>query len=965
MTKLYFYTLGHVFLLGLSYSQSLNFEDPSAISVNTDGAGSSEGFDFDQDGRVEFVTIASSSSNPSHFRIHDYNPLSESFEIISVRPSSEVSNRLDRFGGDIAWGDINGDGWVDIVVPDSDNSGNGEGGAVSWFENPMSGPNNTLSDTWTEHIVYTWSGEGLEDIAHMSEIDVGDINGDGVLDIVTRDIRNGVYILLQEEDQSGWQRIFVETNPREGLDLFNPDNDNDLDIILNGVWLETPANPFSGTYQVHTYGADWYPTSNSSNNINDYACQIAVADFNNDGREDIAISNSEELVNAASTDSKPLGIRVYLAPEDPKSDGWEEVIAETEHFAWHSLEPIDINNDGAIDFISAITRVGADDAPPEINVYLNNGEGTEFSTLELNDANIFIYNGTVGDFDGDGDDDFFSPNNFNSGPHFYFENSIDILPKPPENLTLEEEPILTIHLSWTDVSSNEAATIVERQIGSSGFEELASLPKNITSYHDINIPLGEVLTYRVKTINGVGDSAFSEPASIELPTDNTPPSAPQSFTAKSVSNSSIELQWLASTDISSVIYNIFQDGVLIAQTDATSYLVEGLEEGITTIFTIEAVDFAGNISEQVNLSKSSMRVPEIETLLVTHWTLNEGSGDFAEDEINSRVAEFVGNPEWTTEGRSGGGIEIDENEEKLVAEHIEMEENALTLALWVYPVSFDGNASEARFISKASSIAASDHDWMLGNDGDGSALRFRIRNQANNNEVTTFSSEEGLLPLNEWSHVAATYDGITIRLYHNGVQIASTTSPGTFIQDPSINIGIGNQPLNAGNRALIGRIDEIFIYNRALESNEILDLYQVSDPDYASWAEDNFTTEELADESISGPLADGNNDGISNLIDFATLSAVTEVSNIPQINAKQFSYFRRSGGIDYTSSRYRVGNLLYEIETSETLEAEDWKSAILEFESAELIPNLGLEQVFYQPESSERLFFRLKIELEE
>jgi len=343
------------------------------------------------DGDFEVISAATTSTSDAHFRIYNYN--GSGFDVINI-------------------------------LPDSDSNGNG-GGTLSWFENP----DGNLNGVWTEHVISTWSGSGDGEVAHMSEVDVGDINGDGKLDVITRDISHGVYILLQETDGSGWQtRRFIPTRSREGLDLFNPDNDNDLDIILNGVWLETPDNILTGNFIEHTYGAAWYPSGTTNNEIRDYAAQLAIRDFNGDGRDDILISNSEELSNATSTASKPQGIQLYLAPLDPKTQAWTQVIIETDHFSWHSLEPADLDCDGDMDFMSAISSVGADNAAPEINYFLNNGDGTAFTKVVFSNAS-FLYNSTLADADGDGDHDLFAPQNFNSGGILYFKNTFG--PPPP------------------------------------------------------------------------------------------------------------------------------------------------------------------------------------------------------------------------------------------------------------------------------------------------------------------------------------------------------------------------------------------------------------------------------------------------------------------------------------------------------------------------------------------------------
>jgi len=74
------------------------------------------------------------------------------------------------------------------------------------------------------------------------------------------------------------------------------------------------------------------------------------------------------------------------------------------------------------------------------------------------------------------------------------------------------------------------------------------------------------------------------------------------------------------------------------------------------------------------------------------------------------------------------------------------------------------------------------------------------------------------LPLNAWSHLAATYDGAVARLFVNGTEVASRPQTGsmTVSADP---LTIGGNTYSGQNWS--GLIDEVRIYNRALSSTEI------------------------------------------------------------------------------------------------------------------------------------------------
>jgi hypothetical protein len=78
----------------------------------------------------------------------------------------------------------------------------------------------------------------------------------------------------------------------------------------------------------------------------------------------------------------------------------------------------------------------------------------------------------------------------------------------------------------------------------------------------------------------------------------------------------------------------------------------------------------------------------------------------------------------------------------------------------------------------------------------------------------------GALALTTWTHVATTYDGATLRIYVNGVQVASRPQTGGItVGDGPVTIG-GNGAF-AGGEFFHGLIDEVKVYNRALSASEI------------------------------------------------------------------------------------------------------------------------------------------------
>ena len=73
--------------------------------------------------------------------------------------------------------------------------------------------------------------------------------------------------------------------------------------------------------------------------------------------------------------------------------------------------------------------------------------------------------------------------------------------------------------------------------------------------------------------------------------------------------------------------------------------------------------------------------------------------------------------------------------------------------------------------------------------------------------------------MNTWTHLAATYDGTTVRLYVNGAQVASRAVTGNLISSTGA-LRIGGNTI--WGEYFSGLIDEVRIYNRALTPAEIV-----------------------------------------------------------------------------------------------------------------------------------------------
>jgi hypothetical protein len=105
--------------------------------------------------------------------------------------------------------------------------------------------------------------------------------------------------------------------------------------------------------------------------------------------------------------------------------------------------------------------------------------------------------------------------------------------------------------------------------------------------------------------------------------------------------------------------------------------------------------------------------------------------------------------------------------------------------------------------------------------------------QRDGRTVLVREGESYPLPRGDWQHVAFVADGEALRLYRNGVEVASARCAGIDPQTPVAALGIGCKTNDAGTDVAVdtpaywsGRIDELAVFNRALSDREIKTLYE-------------------------------------------------------------------------------------------------------------------------------------------
>jgi len=267
--------------------------------------------------------------------------------------------------------DVNGDGWIDHVT------------GKAWYENS----GDPRKDEFRRHVFD-------ESLADVHDIVIGDINGDGVPDVVTLSDKNDLrWYQIADDPEKPWQWHHIFESVHSGISLGDLDGDGDTDIVRSDIWLENLGKGQS--WESHRLTPPW---GNRSSAWSYNATQTEIADIDGDGRADIVICDGE--ISGAR-------IAWLRSPEDPRHDRWPLNYLPTadsdERGAYHTLQIGDLDADGDLDVFSAEMEAVAGARPPRWFIWENADGKGEFIEHVILDVNLGGHLAQLGDVDADGD----------------------------------------------------------------------------------------------------------------------------------------------------------------------------------------------------------------------------------------------------------------------------------------------------------------------------------------------------------------------------------------------------------------------------------------------------------------------------------------------------------------------------------------------------------------------------------
>ncbi len=197
--------------------------------------------------------------------------------------------------------------------------------------------------------------------------------------------------------------------------------------------------------------------------------------------------------------------------------------------------------------------------------------------------------------------------------------------------------------------------------------------------------------------------------------------------------------------------------------------------------------------------------------LIHHWEFNEVSGDVANDSIGSAHLNFTGTNGGQWRNCVLGNCAFFDGVDDEARVDVDDTVSDFTVSLWI-------QANHSGQPRHSSAIAVND----VAGDDDSFQFQTSGGNPGNWELYHNSSYSFGTVDSTVWQHLVATFSNDTVTLYMDGVEVLNQSVPNGTVNSIEIyKFGVNR----AGNAHFSGVIDEVQIWDTALDSEEVADVH--------------------------------------------------------------------------------------------------------------------------------------------
>jgi len=366
---------------------------------------------------------------------------------------------------------------------------------------------------------------------------------------------------------------------------------------------------------------------------------------------------------------------------------------------------------------------------------------------------------------------------------------------------------------------------------------------------------GDTLIFTTGVLTGATDFQFSAQsiAGCSIILDQTITVTPQSLpAAPTAHNDSVCNEGVLTISVSGgtnyLWYSTLTGGTPLSSITGSSFTTGLIDE--TANYYVSAVDNSGCESARTLVSAVVLNplhtLLNIESGLILHYPFQNNLADSSGNGYSATASgaiTFISDRDGnalsalnTTASGSGGNNYLSAGNPA----KIQQLTNKVTISMWIRQTQTwfgsDGTGGFMPLVNK----------WS---GGTGMYLALHMQNPANMSNRVRWRINGGAIvegntnvPVGQWHHIVCVYDGSYLRIYQNGVLTGQTPMTGGIPNTP-VNLLLGKQADGYGEITYRGDLDEVKIYNRSLNANEIQTL---------------FNHESVA--FVNGPFCDGEGD---------------------------------------------------------------------------------------------------------